>query len=147
MTNQMQKVFQEYCTSAAIKRLNYELALTTAKERFGPLNLRANDPKYPELVVLKMEPGNICGDPFNLEDANKDYIPISLIINRKLGRDFICYIPVSGSKKPFAVNENLAEFFPTSSIRTLKNFFSEVSKQAKVRLDFGYEDPTHCSDR
>ncbi len=158
MMDQMKKVFQEHCTPAAIKRLNYELLLTTANERFGTLQFRANDPKYPEFEVLEMKLGNICGlkdgNPFSIDgedindkDASVAYFPISLTIKGYKGEDFKCYLPVPSSKKPFAVNENLAELFPTSSIRTLKNFFSEVSKQAKVRLDFGYDDPPHCSDR
>jgi len=151
--NQMMKVFQEYCTPTAIKRLNYELLLTTAEERFGTLHLRANDPKYPEFVVLKMEPGDICGlnggDSFSIsgEDASEAYITMSLIIKGHKGEDFQCYIPIPGSKKLFEVNENLAELFPTSSIQTLKSFFLKVSQQAKVRLDFGYEDSSFCSDR
>lgn len=151
--NQLQKVFQEYCTPASIQRLNYELLLTTAEERFGTLQLRANDPKYPEFVVIKMKPGDICGlngcnaSGISDENVSEAYLPLSLTIKGHRDEDFQCYIPIPGSKKLFEVNENLAKLFPTSSIQTLKRFFLKVSQQAKVRLDFGYEDSSSCSDR
>lgn len=139
------KALQEYFTPKAIQKLNYDLLITTAEERYGNLDLRSNNPRYPEFVISKMEPGDVANA--NGDDVSEAFIPVTLTIKGYKGMDFQIYLPVPGSKKKFEVNDAISSLLPASSIKTIQAFFQKVSAAAKVRLDFGYEDYSVCSDR